>query len=124
MLDTNTVLNREEDRDITSYLYGRDRRLRLKQEIVLGIGGIRALRRLGIRPSVLHMNEGHSAFAILERIASGWRKTAFPSKKPGKPSSAAASSQRTLRFRPALTFFERGAVASVLGNTSGPSESP
>ena len=46
----NTVLNREEDRDITSYLYGGDREMRLKQEIVLGIGGVRALNRLGIRP--------------------------------------------------------------------------
>ena len=68
MLDTNTVLNSEEDRDITSYLYGGDKEMRLKQEIVLGIGGVRALHRLGIRPIVYHMNEGHSAFALLERI--------------------------------------------------------
>ena len=68
MLDTNTVLNSEEDRDITSYLYGGDKEMRLKQEIVLGIGGVRALHRLGIRPIVFHMNEGHSSFAILERI--------------------------------------------------------
>ena len=68
MLDTNTILNRQDDRDITSSLYGGDRAVRLKQEMVLGIGGVRALNRLGIRPVVLHMNEGHSAFAILERI--------------------------------------------------------
>lgn len=68
MLDTNTILNAEEDRDITSHLYGGDKRMRLKQEIVLGIGGVRALHHLGIRPIVFHMNEGHSAFAILERI--------------------------------------------------------
>lgn len=68
MLDTNTILNSEQDRDITSYLYGGDKRMRLKQEIVLGIGGVRALHRLGIRPIVFHMNEGHSAFATLERI--------------------------------------------------------
>jgi starch phosphorylase len=68
MLDTNTVLNSEEDRDITSYLYGGDKEMRLKQEIVLGIGGVRALHRLGIRPTVYHMNEGHSSFALLERI--------------------------------------------------------
>jgi starch phosphorylase len=68
MLDTNTVLNSEEDRDITSYLYGGDREMRLKQEIVLGIGGVRALHRLGIRPTVYHMNEGHSSFALIERI--------------------------------------------------------
>ncbi|MGQ9569641.1 MAG: alpha-glucan family phosphorylase [Thermodesulfovibrionales bacterium] len=68
MLDTNTVLNSDEDRDITSYLYGGDREMRLKQEIVLGIGGVRALTRLKIRPAIFHMNEGHSAFAMLERI--------------------------------------------------------
>ena len=68
MLDTNTVLNSEEDRDITSHLYGGDKEMRLKQEIVLGIGGVRALHRLGIRPIVYHMNEGHSSFALLERI--------------------------------------------------------
>lgn len=68
MLDTNTVLNSEEDRDITSHLYGGDKEMRLKQEIVLGIGGVRALHRLGIRPIVYHMNEGHSSFAVLERI--------------------------------------------------------
>lgn len=68
MLDTNTVENIEEDRDITSYLYGGDREMRLRQEIVLGIGGVRALARLGYRPAVYHMNEGHSALALLERI--------------------------------------------------------
>ena len=68
MLDTNTVLNSEEDRDITSYLYGGDKEMRLKQEIVLGIGGVRALHQLGIHPVVYHINEGHSSFALLERI--------------------------------------------------------
>ncbi|HYB20644.1 MAG TPA: alpha-glucan family phosphorylase, partial [Thermodesulfobacteriota bacterium] len=68
MLDTNTVDNKDEDRDITCALYGGDREMRLKQEIVLGIGGVRALKRLGIRPTVFHMNEGHSALANLERI--------------------------------------------------------
>ncbi len=68
LLDTNTVQNREEDRDITGALYGGDREMRLKQEIVLGIGGVRALHHLGYKPAVLHMNEGHSALAILERI--------------------------------------------------------
>ena len=68
MLDTNNIENSEEDRDITSNLYGGDHAMRLKQEIVLGIGGVRALEQMGYRPSVYHMNEGHSAFAILERI--------------------------------------------------------
>ncbi|MBM4349471.1 MAG: glycosyltransferase family 1 protein [Deltaproteobacteria bacterium] len=68
LLDTNTVENEERDRNITSALYGGDGAMRLKQEAVLGIGGIRALDRLGVRPSVFHMNEGHSAFAVVERI--------------------------------------------------------
>jgi starch phosphorylase len=68
MLDTNTVENAEEDRDITGALYGGDREMRLRQEIILGIGGVRALKRLDIRPAVFHMNEGHSALANLERV--------------------------------------------------------
>jgi starch phosphorylase len=68
MLDTNTVENVEEDRDITCALYGGDKEMRLRQEIILGIGGVRALKRLGIQPTVFHMNEGHSALANLERV--------------------------------------------------------
>ncbi len=68
MLDTNTAENRDDDRDITCALYGGNRDMRLKQEIVLGIGGVRALKRLGIHPTVFHMNEGHSALANMERV--------------------------------------------------------
>jgi starch phosphorylase len=68
MLDTNTEANPPEFRGITSQLYGGDREMRLRQEIVLGIGGVRALKALGIDPTVIHMNEGHSAFSALERI--------------------------------------------------------
>ncbi|MGC8810535.1 MAG: alpha-glucan family phosphorylase [bacterium] len=68
MLDTNTIANRDEDRDITSALYAGDREMRLKQEIVLGIGGVRVLDRLGYQPAVYHMNEGHCSLVILERI--------------------------------------------------------
>ncbi len=67
LLDTNVPQNSEEDRRITGSLYGGDGELRLQQEIVLGIGGMRALAALGIRPTVCHMNEGHSAFLGLER---------------------------------------------------------
>ena len=68
-LDTNTPDNtRPEDRGITSQLYGGDNDTRIRQEIVLGIGGMRALEALGLKPSVFHMNEGHSAFLALERI--------------------------------------------------------
>ena len=62
LLDTNIRQNQPEDRDITDQLYGGDREMRIKQEIVLGIGGYRALDALGFSPTVYHMNEGHSAF--------------------------------------------------------------
>ncbi len=68
LLDTNIAKNSPEDRQITSRLYGGDNDARIRQEIVLGIGGIRALRALGKVPTVCHMNEGHSAFCGLERI--------------------------------------------------------
>jgi len=68
LLDTNIEGNRPEDRDITDQLYGGDDDMRIRQEILLGIGGIRALEALGLRPVVCHMNEGHSAFLALERI--------------------------------------------------------
>jgi starch phosphorylase len=68
LLDTNVPVNRPEDRDITDQLYGGDLEMRIRQEIVLGIGGYRALEALGIEPSVYHMNEGHSGFLALERM--------------------------------------------------------
>jgi starch phosphorylase len=68
LLDTNIPQNKDEDRHLTARLYGGDQRTRIRQEIILGIGGARALNALGIQPSVIHMNEGHSAFAPLEFI--------------------------------------------------------
>jgi len=69
LLDTNIPENPlAEDRDITDQLYGGDLEMRLRQEVLLGIGGYRALEALGIEPGVFHMNEGHSAFLALERV--------------------------------------------------------
>ena len=69
LLDTNISANsRPEDRDLTDQLYGGDPETRLKQEILLGIGGCHALEALGLDPGVYHMNEGHSAFLSLERV--------------------------------------------------------
>jgi len=68
LLDTNLAENAPADRDITSRLYGGGPEMRIKQEIVLGIGGVRALEALNIKPTIFHMNEGHSAFLALERI--------------------------------------------------------
>ena len=67
LLDTNDFANSAAHRGITSELYGGDEEMRLKQEIVLGIGGWRLLRALGLQPEVCHLNEGHAAFATLER---------------------------------------------------------
>src|SRR5690242_17533670 len=69
LLDTNIPENQlPQDRDITDSLYGGDIDTRIRQEIVLGIGGMRALKAMGLKPTVFHMNEGHSAFLALEQI--------------------------------------------------------
>ena len=69
LLDTNLAENTLYIRDITSRLYVGEQTMRIAQEMVLGIGGMRALEKMGIRPAVIHMNEGHSAFSSLERLA-------------------------------------------------------
>jgi starch phosphorylase len=66
LLDTNIPENIETDRWVTGHLYGGDRETRIVQEMLLGIGGVRLLRKLGISPCVFHLNEGHSAFLTLE----------------------------------------------------------
>lgn len=68
LLDTNTTENNYNDRKITYQLYGGDKETRIQQELVLGIGGMQALRRLDIHVHVCHMNEGHAAFMALERM--------------------------------------------------------
>jgi starch phosphorylase len=68
LLDTDLAENAPEDRAITANLYGGDQETRIRQEIVLGIGGLRALQRLGLRPTIRHLNEGHAAFVGLEEI--------------------------------------------------------
>lgn len=78
LLDTNIEPNPEDIRHLTSRLYGGDHRTRIRQEIVLGIGGVRALAALGIEPSVIHMNEGHSAFAALEIMRGRMRDDGLP----------------------------------------------
>jgi starch phosphorylase len=68
LLDSDVEGNTPEDRELTSRLYGGDGRVRVHQELLLGVGGLRALKALGITPGVLHLNEGHSGFAVLEAI--------------------------------------------------------
>ena len=71
LLDTNCERNSLEDREITHRLYGGDASVRIRQEMVLGLGGLRALRLVGLAPAVWHMNEGHAAFLILELAREG-----------------------------------------------------
>jgi glycogen phosphorylase len=68
LLDTNCAENAPSDRDITHRLYGGDESTRVRQEMILGIGGVRALRALGVQPGIWHLNEGHAAFLILELL--------------------------------------------------------
>ena len=68
LLDSNVEGNAPEDRQLTSRLYGGDGRVRIRQELLLGVGGFRALKAMGVTPGVLHLNEGHSAFVVLEAI--------------------------------------------------------
>ncbi|MGE0606668.1 MAG: alpha-glucan family phosphorylase [Pirellulales bacterium] len=68
LLDSDVDGNQPEDRELTARLYGGDTRVRIRQELLLGVGGVRVLRAMGILPGVLHLNEGHSAFAVLEMI--------------------------------------------------------
>ncbi|MGD0098012.1 MAG: alpha-glucan family phosphorylase [Terracidiphilus sp.] len=68
LLDSNVAGNAPEDLETTSRLYGGDARTRIRQELLLGVGGFRALKAMGITPGVLHLNEGHSGFAVFEAI--------------------------------------------------------
>ncbi|MEA2554584.1 MAG: glycogen phosphorylase, partial [Fimbriimonadaceae bacterium] len=68
LLDSNVLENEPTDQGITDTLYGGDEEMRIRQEIILGVGGMKALRALGIAPTVCHMNEGHAAFLSIERI--------------------------------------------------------
>ncbi len=89
LLDTNIAQNtRPEDRDITDTLYGGDKEMRIRQEIVLGIGGYRALQALGLKPTVYHMNEGHSAFLGIEHVLRLMREYHLTNKEARQLASA------------------------------------
>ncbi|MBI5095182.1 MAG: alpha-glucan family phosphorylase, partial [Candidatus Hydrogenedentes bacterium] len=68
LLDCDFEANEQDDREITARLYGGDREMRIRQEIMLGMGGVKALHAVGIFPTIFHMNEGHASFMVLERI--------------------------------------------------------
>ena len=78
LLDSNLPENSESDRALTSRLYGGDARVRIRQELLLGVGGVRVLDAMGITPSVIHLNEGHSAFAGIELIRKTMEEQGLP----------------------------------------------
>ena len=104
LLDSNVEGNAPEDRELTSRLYGGDGRIRIRQELLLGVGGFRALKAMGITPGVLHLNEGHSGFAVLEAIRSRMEEEGL-SFRPGasRVSRGKWSSPRTPRCPQATT---------------------
>lgn len=91
LLDTNIEENDETDRWVTGHLYGGDRETRIVQEMLLGIGGIRLLRKLGIEPHVFHLNEGHSAFLTLELA-----RELIQSRRLGFPDASALVKERSV----------------------------
>ena len=95
---------RERDRDITHRLYGGDRTTRIEQEIVLGVGGVRALAALGLKPTVWHINEGHAAFLVLERMRGAHAGRASTSAPRSRRSPRTRYSPRTRRCRRATTI--------------------
>ena len=117
LLDTDVPINDKADRPITHILYVRGREMRLCQELVLGIGGVRALRALAIEPAVWHLNEGHSAFLLLERARELVR---------AEPGLAAAEALRRVGRDAVFTIhtpvpagnetFERGLIAPALAS--------
>ena len=82
LLDTNDPANPPIARLIASELYGGDNEMRLRRELVLGIGGWRLLEAAGLQPDVLHLNDGHAAFAVLERARSHMARSGSPSPWP------------------------------------------
>ena len=84
LLDTDLEENAPWDRELSARLYGGDRETRIQQEVILGIGGVRALRALGIEPTVWHLNEGHAAFVALQRIREHIEQRQLVRRGPGR----------------------------------------
>lgn len=124
LLDANDLMNSPADRGITSELYGGGPEMRLQQEMVLGIGGWRLLRRLGLKPTVCHLNEGHAALAVLERARSFMEDhavdfhTALTATRPGNLFTTHTPVEAGFdRFPPELVTEYLGQYAAQLGIT-------
>ncbi|MBI4876799.1 MAG: alpha-glucan family phosphorylase, partial [Acidobacteria bacterium] len=116
LLDTNAPENsRHEDRDITDQLYGGDGELRIRQEILLGIGGYRALEAMGLEPTVCHMNEGHSAFLSLERVRRLMEKRKLSFEAARELASASLVFTTHTPVEAGHDYFPRDLVARYLG---------
>jgi starch phosphorylase len=122
LLDARDDANAAADQELTARLYGGDQETRIQQEILLGVGGFRALGAVGVRPSVLHLNEGHSAFALLERARQIVERQGLPAADALR--EVAASSVFTThtpveaghdRFRPDLAARHLEPLAAGLG---------
>ena len=116
LLDSNVDGNQPEDRELTARLYGGDQRVRIRQELLLGVGGVRALAALGISPGVVHLNEGHSAFAGARAgpPADGHRgHRRLGSDAPRR--RRRSCSRRTRRCRPATTVSRPSSIEEHLG---------
>ena len=125
LLDSNVDGNSPEDRQLTARLYGGDQRVRIRQELLLGIGGIRALAALGISPGVVHLNEGHSAFAALELVRRRMESEGLDAEAAsGRVSSQIVFTTHTPvpaghdRFSPALIEEHLGPLRDVIGWSS------
>uniref|UniRef100_A0A372IVA7 Alpha-glucan family phosphorylase n=2 Tax=Paracidobacterium acidisoli TaxID=2303751 RepID=A0A372IVA7_9BACT len=122
LLDSNVEGNAPEDRELTSRLYGGDRRVRIRQELLLGIGGFRALKAMGVSPGVLHLNEGHSGFVLLEAILTRMREegTNFQATAPHIAREAVFTTHTPVpaghdRFHPDLIEEHLGPLRESLG---------
>jgi len=119
LLDTNSEANsRREDRDITNQLYGGDREMRIRQEILLGIGGYRALQAMGIQPTVCHMNEGHSAFLALEHIRYLMHTDHLSLAEARELAAASLVFTTHTPVEAGHDYFDRGLVTRYFGNTA------
>ena len=115
LLDSNDAANFPAHRGITSELYGGGPELRLKQEMLLGIGGWRLLRALGIEPEVCHLNEGHAAFAVLERARDFMKARPSPSGRHWLQRGQVISSLLTRQWQLVLTASPPHLVEQYLG---------
>lgn len=116
LLDTYVEANSPEDRAICSRLYGGDIQTRIQQEMVLGIGGVRALRAMGLNPAVCHMNEGHSALLGVERIRTLMEETAVSFEEAMLPVSSATVFTTHTAVAAGIDLFPPDLVREHLGH--------